>query len=231
LSTNQFMSRRAVSAAIHSRAWLTDEYRIGMRVLSGVLRASLVILRNLADRHQLHDVAVLGRDRLDLVLDAAGLGVAPVDGVERVRAVAALEDLAQGLGQGRSLDLDGLQLDSRVLEVRGLRRAERDVDRLLAVAGREARVLDVDAGVEQRARVRVVDRRSVRLEVLAHRARRRCGERGTEQRGGQERWRASAHDESSRIGLPHIPRGPGSLHRCRRVSATRSAWRFLHAPG
>ena len=39
------MSRRSTSAAIHSRAWLLDEYRTAGRVPSGTLRALLVTFR------------------------------------------------------------------------------------------------------------------------------------------------------------------------------------------
>ena len=43
-AANQPGSRRPISAAIHSRAWLTAENRIACREPSGTLRASSVIL-------------------------------------------------------------------------------------------------------------------------------------------------------------------------------------------
>ena len=44
-SITHLTSRRSTSAAIHSRAWLLEEYRTAGRVPSGTLRASAVTFR------------------------------------------------------------------------------------------------------------------------------------------------------------------------------------------
>ena len=89
----------------------------------------VLAVHRLADGDQLDDVGVVGRDLLELLLDAAGAAVGPVD----LEALGGLE--GGQLGGRLPVDLLQLEIDTLVGEFRGLVLAEDDLDLGLTVGG------------------------------------------------------------------------------------------------
>ena len=176
-------------------------------------------VHRLADRHELDDVGVVGRDLLELLLEAAGAAVRSEDLVAR-------GGLLRGqLGHRLAVDLLQLEVDALVGELRRLVLAQDDLDVGLAVGRRgDVHLVRVEPRRPHRGQVARVEPAGVDVVgglALLLPGRGRRGGSGS-RRGRSEPTDEHADGHDGRDPAPHPPY-PRLFGKSRRKDARRRA--------